>query len=64
MLLLGADRDTLFPPSSIQASASAYNADSMIFLNRGHDLMLDQGWEEVADAMVQWMKSHLLPASH
>ncbi len=62
MLLLGADRDTFFPPSSIQASASAYNADAMIFLNRGHDLMLDQGWKEVADYMVQWMKSHLLPA--
>ncbi len=61
MLLIGADRDTLFPPSSIRASASAYNAEAMIFFKRGHDLMLDQGWEEVAEYMVQWMKSHLLP---
>lgn len=63
MLLIGADRDALFSPSSIQASASAYNAEAMIFPKRGHDLMLDQRWEEVAEYMVQWMKSHLLPAS-
>lgn len=59
MALLGADQDTLFPPTSIRASAVAYNAEAMIFLKRGHDLMLDQGWEEVAEWMVQWMKAHL-----
>lgn len=59
MLILGAERDTIIPVTSIKASAEVYHAASMIFTKRGHDLMLDSGWEEVAAYVVRWIKDTL-----
>ena len=57
LYLLGAERDALISPSAIKASAVAWNAEYTIFPGRGHDIMLDSGWQEVAEHIVQWIKS-------
>ena len=58
LTFLGAESDAIIPPSSIQASATAYQTTATIFSHRGHDLMLDQGWEEVVEHMMNWIKDH------
>jgi alpha-beta hydrolase superfamily lysophospholipase len=57
MLAMGAgQRDSIAPPEKLRATAAAYGADVIIFPAMGHDLMLDAGYEQVADALVQWIE--------
>lgn len=55
LLVLGAADDIIFHPNEIQATAQAYHTQAVIFPRMGHDLMLDIGWEKVADRMWAWL---------
>ena len=57
LYLIGTERDALIPPSAIEASAVAWNAQYTIFPDRGHDIMLDTGCQEVAEHIVQWINN-------
>lgn len=54
-LVLGAAEDTSISPAEIKATAEPYQAQSRIFEEMGHDLMLDHGWQHVADRLLQWL---------
>ncbi len=55
VLVLGAPDDALVPIADVRDTAKRYGAESIEFPGIGHDLMLDGGWEEPADAMLGWI---------
>ena len=61
ILVLGGARDACFPPAVLRRLAAAYGATLHLFAGMGHDLMLDHGWEQVADAILEWVRG--LPAA-
>ena len=56
LLVLGAENDALIAPKKIERTARAYKADLKIFPGMAHDLMLERGWEQVAEYMADWLK--------
>jgi pimeloyl-ACP methyl ester carboxylesterase len=57
MLVLGAERDILVPPSDVEQAARAYGTAAEIFPGMGHVMMLEAGWQKVADRIIEWMRA-------
>jgi len=57
MLVLGAELDRTFTVGEVRATARAYGVEAEIFDGMGHDLMLDVGWERVADRVGEWVRT-------
>jgi pimeloyl-ACP methyl ester carboxylesterase len=57
MLVLGAQNDAILPPLKIEKTARDFKADVKIFPDMAHDLMLERGWQKVADFMIDWLKN-------
>ena len=55
MLVLGAENDTIFTPKEVRATARAYHTEATIFPSMAHDMMLGDGWQDVADHMLRWL---------
>jgi pimeloyl-ACP methyl ester carboxylesterase len=55
MLVLGGEIDSQFSPAEVRSTARAYRAESEIFSGMGHDMMLDLGWQAVADRILAWL---------
>jgi pimeloyl-ACP methyl ester carboxylesterase len=55
VLVLGGGNDRLFPVPEFEATARAYSSRAVIFDNMAHGLMLEPGWEAVADALAAWL---------
>ncbi len=55
MLVLGAQGDRIFTPREANATASAYKTTASVFPHMAHDMMLEAGWQEVADAILTWL---------
>ena len=55
MLVLGATEDNLIAPSEVDATAKAYNTRAEFFPDMGHAMMLDVGWEAVAERILDWL---------
>lgn len=55
MLVLGADRDPLVPPEEVRLCAASYGVDAEIFPAMGHAMMLDAGWQQVAERINGWL---------
>jgi pimeloyl-ACP methyl ester carboxylesterase len=54
MLVLGAERDTFFTRDEVEATARAYRAE-VAFFPMAHNMMLEDGWEDVAGYIVAWL---------
>ena len=54
VLVLGAANDTIFSNNEVHASAQAYRTQAEIFDDMAHDMMLEAGWQSVADRMLRW----------
>jgi pimeloyl-ACP methyl ester carboxylesterase len=59
VLVMGAERDPFFTVGEVRRSARAYRTEAEIVPGMGHDLMLDQGWENVADRIDSWIRETL-----
>ncbi|WP_034336814.1 alpha/beta hydrolase [Deinococcus misasensis] len=55
LLVLGAERDFFFTPAQQQQTAKAYGTTAHIFPNMAHAMMLEEGWQEVADHILNWL---------
>jgi non-heme chloroperoxidase len=57
MLVLGAERDVLVPPSEAEKAARYYGTEAEIFPGMGHVMMLETGWQKVADRIIEWLRA-------
>ncbi|HLM54963.1 MAG TPA: alpha/beta fold hydrolase [Pyrinomonadaceae bacterium] len=55
LLVVGARDDAIIAPKKIEKTARAFKADCEIFPNTAHDMMLERGWQKVADFMLGWL---------
>lgn len=55
VLVVAAGEDTIFSVSDAEATARAWNGELTTIDGIGHDLMLDTGWEQVADVVADWV---------
>lgn len=58
VLVLGAAGDGIFTPAEIRLTARAYHTEAELFPSMGHDMMLDGGWQAVADRILSWLRGH------
>jgi pimeloyl-ACP methyl ester carboxylesterase len=56
MLVLGAEKDTVISTGDVRKTARAYNAQTDIFPNMAHDMMLEANWKSVAERILGWLK--------
>lgn len=56
MLVLGAANDAIVRPRDIEKTGRAYQAPVKIFPDMAHDMMLEDGWEDVAAYILQWLQ--------
>ena len=57
LLVLGAEHDVLVPPSQAEQIARAYGTEAEIFPDMGHAMMLETGWQKVADRIIAWLRA-------
>ena len=55
MLVLGAECDVLVPAAQAEQAARYYGTEAEIFPTMGHVMMLDAGWQQVADRIIEWL---------
>jgi non-heme chloroperoxidase len=62
LLITGGEKDHIAPPILGKASMKKYNAavvtEFELFKDRGHSLVLDHGWKEVADYSLAWLNKN------
>ena len=56
LLVIGAEKDTVIFPSMVQTTARRYGTTAKIFSDMAHDVMLEAGWEEVAETILKWLQ--------
>ena len=64
LLLIGADKDEIIPASLVRRNAHAYkdgrsHHEYKEFSGRGHFICNQDGWEEVAESVFNWLEAHL-----
>lgn len=55
MLVLGGSKDTIFTVDEVKSTAAAYHTEAQFF-EMAHDMMLENGWQAVADAILSWLR--------
>ena len=55
VLVMGATEDGAVTPAEIRATARAYGTEPTFFEGMGHDMMLEPGWEAVAQRLENWL---------
>lgn len=55
LLVLGAEKDALFSPAQVKATAKAYGTQAVIFDDMAHDMMLECEWSTVGDTILDWL---------
>lgn len=59
VLVVGSPDDRVVPRSSLDRTATRYGGAPLLFPGMGHDLMLDVGWQEPLDAILDWLVKEL-----
>lgn len=55
--IVGGALDAVFPPADTRRTAQAYGVEAKLYAGMGHNLMLDEGWEQVASEFSAWVRS-------
>lgn len=61
VLVLAAGNDRLISPSEGYGLAHAYRADIAVVPDVAHAMMLDTGWQQVADVIMRWLREQGVP---
>jgi len=59
MLVLGAEHDHLVPPAQVVITATTYGQQAEILPGMGHGVMLERGWQTVAERIAEWLAQHV-----
>jgi len=59
-LVLGAANDAVFSVEDVRSTARAYGTNAEIFPNMAHEMMLEEGWQAVADRILGWLRAQNL----
>jgi len=62
LLVLGAEKDFFISPPMVEATARVYGTRAEIIPGLAHAMMLEPGWQGVADRILHWLE-HTLAAS-
>jgi pimeloyl-ACP methyl ester carboxylesterase len=57
LLVLGADDDVCFTQREVRSTAAAYGTAAEFFTAMSHDMMLDPGWQPVAERIHDWLEN-------
>jgi alpha-beta hydrolase superfamily lysophospholipase len=57
LLVLGAELDRSVLPRQVHATARAYRTEAENFPEMGHDMMLEPGWDAVAQRIHTWLET-------
>ena len=60
MLVLGAEQDAIVTQREIHRTAALYGAEVEIFPDMAHDMMLEPGWQAVAERIDGWLSAQQL----
>jgi pimeloyl-ACP methyl ester carboxylesterase len=55
LLVLGAESDAVISQDEIRKTTSAYGTQAEFFPNMGHNMMLEPGWQAVAERIDGWL---------
>ncbi len=55
MLVLGASDDAFFSPAAVERTGRAYRTQAEIFSGMAHNMMLESGWQAVAERILGWL---------
>jgi alpha-beta hydrolase superfamily lysophospholipase len=55
MLELGGEHDRILSRREVEATARAYRTTARMFPDMAHDMMLEAGWQSVADTILSWL---------
>jgi pimeloyl-ACP methyl ester carboxylesterase len=55
LLVLGAASDRSFSRGQVDATARAYHTQATFFPDMNHAMMLEAGWQQVADRIIAWL---------
>ena len=62
LLITGGEKDNIAPPIFGTASLKKYNSSVVtefkLFEGRGHSLIIDHGWKEIAEYSLAWLKKN------
>lgn len=58
LLVLGAERDACFSPDELRKTAHAYSTEPEFYSGMGHNMMLEPGWQAVAERIDRWLATH------
>lgn len=56
-LVLGAEKDSFFPPYMVHSTAARFGTRAEIFEGMAHTMMLEPGWREVAERILVWLST-------
>jgi pimeloyl-ACP methyl ester carboxylesterase len=55
ILVVGAADDRLISPREVETTARAYHTQAEMMTGMAHDMMVEVGWQEAADLMLDWL---------
>ncbi len=58
LLVLGAKNDMIISRKDVETTARAYGVQAVFFPDMAHDMMLEAGWQGVADRILAWLDEH------
>ena len=56
MLVIGGERDAVFPHNLLPFTAARWKADVAVVPKAGHTIMLDAHWEAAAERIARWLE--------
>ena len=59
VLIMGAEHDGFFTERELRRTAAAYRTQAEMVAGIGHDMMLDLGWQQVADRIDAWIRENV-----
>ncbi|MCB1889496.1 MAG: alpha/beta hydrolase [Rhodocyclaceae bacterium] len=57
LLVIGTQYDELIPSGQVEMTARTYGVDAHILPDLGHGMMLERGWQRVAELVLGWLRA-------